>query len=380
MPGPLAGVKIVELAGLGALPYGTLKLADMGAEVIRIDRLTEVPEELVARPYSAWDRGRRSVAVDLKHPAGVETVLRLAAAADVFLESFRPGVAERLGVGPDDVMGRNPAMVYGRLTGWGQTGALAHSAGHSLNYEAISGVIRSVGTPGGPPVPQLNLLGDFAGGGLSLAFGVVCALWESRQSGQGQVIDVAMTDGVISLATVFYGMAASGMHTDEIGANLFDGGSPFYAIYECADGGYMSVAPIEGRFWSLLLETIGVDQSELPAQYDREGWPDVKARLAGVFLTKTRDEWCEILEGTDCCTAPVLTYNEAREYEHNVERGTFTGDAGTEVVPIPRLSRTPGEMRPSPGWVGADTDAVLAAFGFSPEEIASLRAEGAVGG
>ena len=380
MFGPLAGVKVVELAGLGALPFGTLKLADMGADVIRIDRLTEVPEEKESKGYSAWDRGRRSVAVDLKNPAGRETVLRLAAGADIFLEAFRPGVAERLGVGPDTVMERNPAIVYGRLTGWGQTGALSHSAGHSLNYEAITGVIRSVGPAGGPPVPMLQLLGDFAGGGLTLAFGVVCALWESRQSGQGQIVDAAMTDGVASLASVFYGMQASGMHTTEIGTNLFDGGAPFYAIYECADGGYMSIAPIEPHFYALLLETIGIDQSDLPEQYDRSRWVEVKERLSTRFLEKTRDEWCALLEGTDCCAAPVLTYDEARVYPHHVDRQTFVGDEGTEVVPVPLLSRTPGERRGSPEWVGADTNSVLSSSGFDAREIAELRRRGAVGG
>jgi len=371
---------VIELAGLGALPFGTLKLADMGADVIRVDRLAEVPEDPVAREYSSWDRGRRSIAVDLKHPEGVAAVLRLAGGADVFLESFRPGVAERLGVGPESVMARTPSIVYGLLTGWGQTGPLAHSAGHSLNYEAITGVIRSVGPKGGPPVPLLQLLGDFAGGGLTMAFGVVCAMWEAKQSGKGQVIDVAMTDGVASLASVFYGMQASGMHTTEIGTNLFDGGAPVYAVYECSDGAYMSVAPIEPHFWALLLETIGIDQASLPAQYDRDRWPEVKDTLGARFLEKTRDEWSELLEGTDCCTAPVLTYDEAREYPHHRERGTFAGDAGTEVVPVPVLSRTPGEIRPSPDWVGADTDVVLADAGFEPSEIADLRSSGAVGG
>jgi len=380
MAGPLAGVRVIELAGLGALPFGTLKLADMGADVIRIDRLAEVPDEQVPRAYSSWDRGRKSVAVDLKHPMGVETVLRLAADSDIFLEAFRPGVAERLGVGPNEVMGRNPAIVYGRLTGWGQSGTLSHSAGHSLNYEAITGVIRSIGPSGGPPVPLLQLLGDFAGGGLTMAFGVVCAMWEAKQSGQGQVVDAAMTDGVASLASVFYGMQASGMHTTELGMNLFDGGSPFYAIYECADGGFMSIAPIEPHFWSLMLTTIEVDQDALPPQYDRAQWPAVKAILAARFLEKSRDEWCKLLEGTDCCAAPVLTYDEARVYRHHVDRGTFTGDQGTEVVPVPILSRTPGEIRPSPAWVGADTDEVLRACGFNESEIADLRSEDAVGG
>ena len=380
MAGPLAGVRVIELAGLGALPFGTLKLADMGAEVIRIDRLAEVPDEKVSRPHSSWDRGRKSVAVDLKNPDGVETVLRLATDADVFLEAFRPGVAERLGVGPADVMGRNPAMVYGRLTGWGQTGALSSSAGHSLNYEAITGVIRSIGPVGGPPVPLLQLLGDFAGGGLTLAFGVVCALWEAKQSGRGQVVDAAMTDGVASLASVFYGMQASGMHTTEIGANLFDGGSPFYAVYECADGGYMSIAPIEPHFYSLMLELVGIDESSLPRQYDRDKWPEVKEILAARFLEKTRDEWCEVLEGTDCCAAPVLTYDEARRYRHHTDRGTFVGEDSTEVIPVPVLSRTPGEIRASPAWTGADTDEVLREAGFDEEKVADLRSSGAVGG
>lgn len=380
MGGPLAGVTVIELAGLGALPFGTLKLADMGAEVIRVDRVSEVPAEKSPGAHSSWDRGRRSIAVDLKHADGVETVLRMAAGADIFLEAFRPGVAERLGVGPAQVMERNPAIVYGRLTGWGQSGVLASSAGHSLNYEAITGVIRSVGPVGGPPVPLLQLLGDFAGGGLTMAFGVVCAMWEARQSGKGQVVDCAMTDGVASLASVFYGMQASGMHTPEIGENLFDGGAPFYAVYECADGGYMSIAPIEPHFYSLMLETIGVDESSLPAQYDRAGWPEVKRTLAARFLEKTRDEWSALLEGTDCCAAPVLTFDEARRYRHHLDRGTFTGEGGTEVVPVPILSRTPGEIRPSPAWIGADTDAVLRAAGFDDSEIDELRDSGAVGG
>lgn len=380
MPGPLTGLTVVELAGLGALPFATLKLADMGADVIRIDRRSDVPDVAEPQPYSSWDRGRRSVAVDLKQPAGVETVLRLAADADIFVESFRPGVVERLGVGPHDVMARNPAIVYGRLTGWGQTGPLSNSAGHSLNYEAITGVTRSVGPEGGPPVPQLQLLGDFAGGGLTLAFGVLCALWESRTSGRGQVVDAAMTDGVASLASVFYSMQASGAHSTDIGTNLFDGGAPFYAIYECADGGYMSIAPIEPHFYALMLETVGIDQAELPSQYDRASWPAVKRRLADRFREKSRAEWCELLEGTDCCAAPVLTYDEAREYPHHVDRGTFIGASGTEVGPVPVLSRTPGEVRPSAAWIGADTDSVLAAFGFSAGEIAELRAEGVVGG
>jgi alpha-methylacyl-CoA racemase len=369
---------VVELAGLGALPYGSLRLADMGADVVRVERAADVPATPTHRPRSSWDRGRRSIAVDLKHPDGVEAVLALAAQADVFLESFRPGVVERLGVGPDAVMARNPRIVYGRLTGWGQTGPLAPTAGHSLNYESITGLIRAIGPEGGPPVPLLQIAGDFAGGGLSLAYGVVCALLHAQRTGEGQIVDAAMVDGVTSLVGVFYGMAASGMHSDMMGANLFDGGAPFYNVYETADGRYVSVAPIEPHFYALLLEKMGLSGEDLPAQYDRTRWPELKARFAEVFRTKTRDEWCALLEGTDACFAPVLTFEEARTYPHNVARDVFV-DGSTEVGVVPRLSRTPGDPgRPSPAHPGADTDAVLAEFGFDAGRIASLRASGAI--
>jgi alpha-methylacyl-CoA racemase len=384
MPGPLHGVTIIELAGLGALPYGSLKLADMGADVIRVERLADVDTTGTPRPRSSWDRGRRSIGVDLKHPDGVETVLRLAEGADAFLESFRPGVVERLGVGPDEVLARNPRIVYGRLTGWGQTGPLAMSAGHSLNYESITGVIRAIGPRGGPPVPLLQIVGDFAGGGLSMAYGVVCALFEAQRSGEGQVVDVAMADGAMQLLAPFYGMAASGMHTEELGTNLFDGGAPFYNVYETADGKYVSVAPIEPHFYALLLDKIGLAGEDLPAQYDRAGWPVLRERFEAVFRTRTRDDWCALLEGTDACFAPVLTFAEAREYPHNVERDAFvpdetTGGSSTEISVAPRLSRTPGDpTRPSPAYPGADTDAVLAARGFAADDIAGLRASGAI--
>jgi alpha-methylacyl-CoA racemase len=377
--GPLAGVRVVELAGLGALPYASLRLADMGADVVRVERLADVPADATPRPHSAWDRGRRSIGVDLKHPDGVATVLRLADTADVFLEAFRPGVAERLGVGPDDVMARNPRIVYGRLTGWGQTGPLAPSAGHSLNYESITGVIRAIGPAGGPPVPLLMLVGDFASGGLSLAYGVVCALLEARTSGKGQVIDAAMVDGAIQLLAPLYSMAQSGFHTEEMASNLFDGGAPFYNVYETADGKYVSVAPIEPHFYALLLDKIGLAGEDLPAQYDRTRWPEVKARFAEVFRTKTRDEWCAILEGTDACFAPVLTFDEARSYPHNVARDSFVDDK-PEIAIAPKLSRTPGDpRRPSPAYPGADTDTVLAERGFTDDEIAALRDSRAVG-
>jgi alpha-methylacyl-CoA racemase len=372
-------MRIVELAGLGALPYGSLRLADMGADVVRVDRLSEVPEDPAPRPHSFWDRGRRSIGVDLKHPDGVETVLRLAADAEVFLESFRPGVAERLGLGPDVLLARNPRIVYGRLTGWGQEGPLAHAAGHSLNYEAITGLTRTIGPRDGAPVPLLQIVGDFAGGGLHLAFGVVCAVLEARRSGQGQVVDAAMVDGVMSLLSVFYGMQASGMHGDAVGTNLFDGGAPFYNVYETSDGKYVTVAPIEPHFYALLLEKLGLDPATLPDQNDRARWPELRERLAAVFRTRTRDEWTALLEGTDACFAPALSLGEVAGHPHHVARQVFVGDGPMpELRPSPRLSRTPGEPGPSPAWPGADTDAVLQEAGLDVAEIAALRARGAI--
>jgi len=379
MGGPLSGLKVIELAGLGALPYASLRLADMGAQVVRVERLADVPEEPTARPHNFWDRGRRSIAVDLKHPRGVDTVLRLAEGAEVFLESFRPGVAERLGLGPDALLERNPRIVYGRLTGWGQDGPLARAAGHSLNYEAITGVTRTIGPRGAPPVPLLQVLGDFAGGGLHLAYGVLCAVLEARQSGCGQVVDAAMVDGVMSLMSVFYGMHASGMHTDEVGENLFDGGAPFYNVYETKDGRYVSVAPIEPHFYALLLEKLGLDAAELPDQNDRARWPELRERFAEVFRTKTRDEWSALLEGTDACYAPVLSLGEVADHAHNRARGAFLeGGPMPELLPTPRLSRTPGAPGPSPAWPGTDTDRVLGEAGLEADEIAALRDSGAV--
>ena len=382
MSGPLTGITVVELAGLGALPFGTLKLADMGADVIRVDRAAEVPATPPdpPRPFSEWDRGRRSIGVDLKHPDGVEVVLRLAEHADALVESFRPGVAERLGVGPEPTMARNPRLVYGRLTGWGQDGPLAQSAGHSLNYESITGAIGSVGVPHGPPVPVLQVLGDFAGGGLHLAYGVVCALLEAQRSGRGQVVDAAMVDGVASVFSVFYGMARSGMHTDDIGTNLFDGGAPFYSVYETADGKYVSLAPIEPHFYAQLLEQLGIDPEGLPEQYDRSQWPAVKERFAAAVRTKTRAEWEAQLAGTDVCFAPVYRFGEAHEHPHNVAREVFvpTPDGGRQVAPAPRFSRTRAEPGRSYAYPGVDTDAVLGEVGFSADDVARLRASGAV--
>ena len=380
MSGPLHGVTVIELAGLGALPFGTLKLADMGADVIRVERAAEVPAEPVVRPFSEWDRGRRSIGVDLKHPDGVELVLRLAGRADAFVEAFRPGVAERLGVGPAETMARNPRLVYGRLTGWGQDGPLAQSAAHSLNYESITGAIGSIGAAGGPPVPLLQVLGDFAGGGMHLAYGVVCALFEAQRSGQGQVVDVAMVDGVASIFSTFYGMARSGMHTEEIGTNLFDGGSPFYNVYETADHKYVTLAPIETHFYAQLLDQLGIADVDLSSQWDQATWPATKDRIAAVVRTKTRDEWEAQLGGTDVCFAPVYRFGEAHEHPHNVARDLFvpTPDGGRQVAPAPRFSRTIATPGPSIAYQGADTDAVLRELGIDAEEVARLRATGAV--
>lgn len=375
--GPLAGTTIIEMAGLGALPFGTGKLADMGADVIRVHRTGEVPAEPFPHVYSEYNRGRRSIAVDLKHPDGVEVVRALAERTDALVESFRPGVCERLGIGPDDLWARNPKLVFGRLTGWGQEGPLAPSAGHSLNYEAITGAIGSIGPKGGPPIPLLQVLGDFAGGGLHLAYGVVCALLEAQRSGKGQVVDVAMADGVMSLYSVFYGMAASGMHTDDTGTNFFDGGSPVYNVYETADGRYVTVAPIEPQFYALLLDKLGLDPASVPNRDDPAQWDALKDVFAGIFRQKTRDEWQEVLEGTDVCFAPVYRLSEAHEHPHNVARGVFRDlpGGGRELVPSPRFSRTPGQPQPNYAYPGADTDEVLTQFGLDPEK---LRASGAV--
>ncbi|HEY1739170.1 MAG TPA: CaiB/BaiF CoA-transferase family protein, partial [Acidimicrobiia bacterium] len=359
-------------------------------DVIRVHRVGDVPAAPPESPsgreaqssggavghHSEWDRGRRSIAIDLKQSEGVELLLTLAERVDALCESFRPGVAERLGVGPDAALARNPKLVYGRLTGWGQEGPLAQAAAHSINYESIVGAVGSIGPVGGPPVSLLQVLGDFAGGGMHLAFGVVCALLEAQRSGRGQVVDVAMVDGVASIYTPFYSMARSGMHTDDIGTNLFDGGAPFYNVYETADGKFVSVAPIEPHFYAVLLDKLGVDPASLPDQYDRGRWPEVRDRFAAIFRERTRDEWCALLEGTDACFAPVMRLGEAPDHAHNVARHMFVpgADGRLEVAPAPRFSRTPGAPRPSYRYEGADTDAVLTDLGVSADNIATLRA------
>ena len=379
--GPLSGLKVIEIAGIGPGPFCAMMLADMGAEVIRVDRSQAVrggdPD---APPADVLNRGRRSIGVDLKHPDGRALVLDLVADADALIEGFRPGVAERLGIGPDDCLARNPALVYGRMTGWGQSGPYAHTAGHDINYIALAGALDPIGRAGGPPVPPLNLVGDFGGGGLMLAFGLVCALLESSRSGEGQVVDAAMVDGSAVLMTMFHAFTAMGIWNDERGTNLLDTGAHFYDTYECADGKYVSIGSIEPQFYNQLLELTGLnDEAEFTAQMDRSRWPELKVRLAEVMRTKSRDEWCQIMEGTDVCFAPVLSIKEAPLHPHNVERGTFVEVAGvTQPAPAPRFSRTSAEIQRPPAHAGQHTDEILADLGVDSDRVAQLREAGAI--
>ena len=360
--GPLAGYRIIELAGIGPGPFCGMMLSDMGAEVIRVDRYTENPQP----SKDVLARNRRSIAVDLKQPEGVETVLKLVETADALFEGFRPGVTERLGLGPDDCLARNPKLVYGRMTGWGQEGPMAQAAGHDINYIALCGALYSIGRAGERPVPPLNLVGDFGGGGMLLAYGIVCALLEAQKSGQGQVVDAAMIDGAASLMSMFFTMSASGAFTDQRGSNLLDGGAHFYDTYETSDGQYVSLGSIEPQFYALLVEKAGLDPERFKPQMDQSQWPALKAELARVFKTKTRDEWCAIMEGTDVCFAPVLSLLEAPAHPHNVARNGFlTVDGVVQPAPAPRFSRTAPEVKHGPVPAGSDSRAVLADAGFS---------------
>jgi alpha-methylacyl-CoA racemase len=382
MPGPLEGLKVVEFAGIGPGPFAAMLFADMGAEVIRIERrgVTRRPLSLLnAGPFDVLNRGRRAVALDLKRPPGVAAALRLVAQADALIEGFRPGVMERLGLGPDVCLAANPRLVYGRMTGFGQTGPLAHAAGHDINYIALSGALHAIGAPE-QPYPPLNLVGDFGGGALLLAWGMLAALWEARTSGEGQVVDAAMTDGAALLMAMMYGVKAGGLWSNERGANLLDGGAPFYGVYVCADGKHLAVGPIEPQFYRLFLEKAGIGDPDLQNQYDLTAWPTQKEKLAAILRTRPRDEWCALLEGTDACVTPVLDLDEAPQHPHNQARGAFVVvDDVLQPAPAPRLSRTPGAISSAPPLPGADTDEVLAGWGFSAAEIAALRAEGATG-
>jgi len=381
--GPLSGVRVVEVASIGPGPFTAMLLADMGAEVIRVDRIPGSTERDHAQADPAVDvvnRGRRSVAVDLKHPEGVATVLRLVAEADVLLEGFRPGVMERLGLGPEPCLAVRPALVYARMTGWGQDGPLAAAPGHDINFIAVAGALAGiVAGPGEPPVPPLNLVGDIGGGGMLQAFGVVCALLEARGSGQGQVVDTAMVDGAALLMTMICALRAAGRWPGEPGTNLLDGGAPFYGTYETADGRYVGVGALEPRFYDVLVRGLGLDPADLPAQHDRTHWPMTKERFAAVFRTRTRADWCALLEGTDACLSPVLDLDEAADHPHLRSRDTFVDDGGVvQPAPAPRLDRTPAAVAGPPPRPGQHTDEVLKAWSHTPDEVARLRRAGAV--
>jgi alpha-methylacyl-CoA racemase len=378
--GPLEGIKIVELAGIGPGPYTCMLLADAGADVLRVDRATGSPPARPDKPH--WDllaRSRWSVAVDLKRTEGVELVLDLVAQADGLVEGWRPGVAERLGMGPAPCMARNPRLVYGRMTGWGQDGPLADIAGHDIDYIALAGALWPIGRGGERPVPPLNLVGDFGGGGMLLAFGMCAALVEAQRSGRGQIVDAAMIDGAASLTTMTHAFRRLGLWTEGRGVNVLDSGAPFYDVYDTADGKWFAVGAIEARFYAELLKVLGLDPEDLPDQNDRDQWPAMKQRFAEVFRTRTRDEWAEAFAGTDACGAPVLSPWEAHEHPHNVHRSTFVEVEGVvQPCPAPRFSRTPAAVRRPPPVPGQDTDEALLAWGIGDERIAALRASGAV--
>jgi len=372
--GPLSDLKVLEFAGIGPGPFCGMLLSDLGADVVRIDR--KGPGR--GSKTDVTGRGRKSVAMDLKSPAAVEACLKLMETADAVFEGFRPGVMERLGLGPDVALARNPKLVFGRMTGWGQTGPYAMAAGHDMNYIAISGALSAIGTPD-KPVPPLNLVGDFGGGALYLAFGLLAGVIHARATGQGQVIDCAMSDGAASLMAMFYGMKAAGVWTNQRRANLLDGGAHFYDTYKCADGEWIALGSIEPQFYALLLDKTGINDPAFKAQMDRNQWPALHDQLAAVIASKTRDEWCEIMEGTDVCFGPVLSLEEAPRHAHNVARQTFVEvDGVVQPAPAPRFSATPGAIAGPPPAIGAHSRSALEGWGFSAAEIGSLESAGAL--
>jgi alpha-methylacyl-CoA racemase len=380
--GPLAGLRILEMAGIGPAPFAATLLADMGAELIRIDRREATDLGLPGREarFNVLHRGRRSLAVDIKTEPGRQVVERLAAKADGLIEGFRPGVMERLGLGPEVLRERNPRLVYGRMTGFGQEGPMAQNAGHDINYISLAGVLHSIGRKHEPPVPPLNLVGDFGGGGMFLAFGVVCALLEAQRSGQGQVVDAAMVDGAAYLMAPIYGLFAQGVWRDARGVNVLDSGAPWYNVYRTKDGKWLSVGAIEQRFYAEFIGKLGLDAAELPGQHDRSGWPLLAQRFTEVIATRTRDEWEQVFAGSDACVAPVLSLAEVEHHPHNKARNTFHRRQDVlQPGPAPRFSRTKAEFGIPPRPLGADTDAVLCDWGFSAAEIEQLRGAGVVG-
>ena len=372
--GPLHGFKIIEFAGIGPGPFCAMLFADMGAEIIRIDRIGAdfAKDDIESRNVTA--RGRRSLGLDLKNPLAADVVIRLCRRVDGIIEGFRPGVMERLGIGPGECMRENPRLVYGRMTGWGQTGPLAHVAGHDINYLALSGTLYMFGRANERPAPPLNLVADMGGGAMLLALGMLCALLERERSGQGQVIDAAMVEGSALLATSIYAKRASGLWQDQRGSNLLDTGAPFYEVYETKDGGFMAVGALEPQFYAALLRGMGLDSEALPAQLDRARWPEMKQRFATVFKSKTRAEWTSIFAGTDACASPVLAPLEAAEHEHNRSRASFRETGGVlHPAAAPRFSRTSPEKPRDPPRSGEHSQALLRDFGFEPDEIAALR-------
>jgi alpha-methylacyl-CoA racemase len=379
MGGPLSGIKVLELAGIGPGPFCGMMLADMGADVLRIDRLDPADLGLPLPPgFDIMARGRRSIGLDLKRPDAIEIGLALVEKADVLVEGFRPGVMERLGLGPDACFERNARLIYGRVTGWGQNGPLAQAAGHDINYIAISGALHAIGARGRAPVPPLNLIGDYGGGGMYLAFGIACALIERQSSGRGQVVDAAMSEGAVSMMSIFYARLAAGAWEDERGANAIDGGAPWYGVYETAEGKYISIGAIEGRFYARLLELLDLGAASLPDRHDKTRWPELRSRLQDAFKRKTRDEWCEILRGHDVCFAPVLSLAEAPSHPHHRARGSFIERGGLlQPAPAPRYSRTPGEIERGAPACGEGGSAALAEWGFDEAAIARFRDSGA---
>jgi alpha-methylacyl-CoA racemase len=371
--GPLHGVRVIELESLAPAPFGCMVLADLGADVLRVDRPGAAGHPVV-RPTDPLVRGRRSIRLNLKDPAGLAVLLRLLDAADVLVEGYRPGVAERLGCGPEVCLDRNPRLVYARMTGWGQDGPLAAAAGHDIDYIAVAGSLDPIGRAGERPVPPLNLLGDFGGGGMLLAVGVLAALLERERSGHGQVVDAAMVDGSALLATFIHGLRAGGAWRDERGSNLLDGGAPFYDTYRTADGKFVAVGALESKFYAELTGRLGLDVSDLPSQLDPAGWPALRERLTAAFAAKTQAEWMAVFDGSDACVTPVLSMADAPGHPHNVARGTFIEVGGVrQPAPAPRFSRTPAAIPDPPPAPGSDTEAVLTSLGYSPAEIAALR-------
>ena len=372
--GPLSGLKIVEFAGIGPGPFCGMLLSDLGADVVRIDRKGAGR----GSKFDVTGRGRRSIALDLKSPAAVEACLRLMDGADAVFEGFRPGVMERLGLGPDVALKRNAKLVFGRMTGWGQFGPYSKAAGHDMNYIAITGALHAIGTED-KPVPPLNLVGDFGGGALYLAFGLLAGVIHARATGQGQVIDCAMSDGAASLMAMFYGMKGSGMWGNDRRTNLLDGGAHFYDTYQCSDGKWVSIGSIEPQFYALLLEKTGITDPAFANQMSREAWPELSAKLATVIATKTQKDWCDLMDGTDVCFAPVLDLDEAPKHAHNVARQTFVEVEGVvQPAPAPRFSATPGQIQGPPPAIGGHTESALLDWGFASTEIEALKTAGAL--